>query len=149
MIIIRAITIIFAIAIGYLFTVYLLGPTLYHNICLSDTNTCLEIEYYRIDNSALIHVINTGYWLWYTGKYLIIYNLAEGLSCTTGYDAGIIYDFYTKSFTKACVMSFSEINDYYSKQTILERLFLRVDNPTNYDAFGIMQIFFDKNILFV
>ena len=148
MIIIRAIVIILAIAIGYLFTMYILGPSLYHKMCLSDTNSCLQIEYSRYENSALIHVLNSGFWLWYTGKYLIVYNLAEGLSCDKGYDPGLIYDFSTKSYTKACVMSFDNISNFYNQNTKIERLFLRVQSPYQYDALQIMQIFFDKNILF-
>lgn len=141
-----------AVICGYYFTTKIIQPMAFDSLCWTNTNNCLQIKYQKFQNSALIHVINSGFWLWFSGRYLIMYQTAPDLSCEDNYEPAIIYDFMTYSLTKYCVGSLDSIKYFYDNNEegkIVNNLFLNVPNANNYDAYMIMQIFFDKNLLFI
>jgi hypothetical protein len=151
MIIIRAIVIVLGIFFALIFTNWLLVPTLYDQMCLINTNQCLRIEYQKYLNTALIHVVNSDMWLWYTGKYLVIYTSIGELQCDDGYSPTIIYDKDStiQNLSRYCVRSLSFIKEFYNNNTKKTyKIFEKVMNPNNIDAFQTLQIFFDKKILF-
>jgi hypothetical protein len=149
MIIIRAIIIVLAVFFGFLFTRYILVPSIYTDLCLTNTNNCLQIEYWKLDNSALIHVFNTGMWLWYTGKYYVIYNENTSLQCEDGFAPATIFDTSStiKNLSNFCVSSLDKIQQFY-KDKPYTTLYERVNNPYQTDAFKILELFFNKKILF-
>ena len=111
---------------------FIIKPYLLEPMCLIDTQSCLKIEYQRFQNSVLIHMIPTGYWIWFDGKDILIYGDPTGRVCKyEGFDSVYVYDVSTRKILGyMCAKSLSEVKDFYKRQNApLEYIFKRNFSP--------------------
>lgn len=75
--------VIVGISLGYLFYKYVVRTTILEPNCLIDTNTCVKIAYWSYGDSVLFHMEPSGYWVWYNGTDLYLYDsISNSESCT-------------------------------------------------------------------
>ena len=70
------------ILVGFLIYQILLRPLVLKPLCLVDTQECLSLSYYNIDNTVLVNVEKNDYTLWYNGKKIYLYEPTLGLKCS-------------------------------------------------------------------
>lgn len=164
--ILRILTWVIGIAIGYLVYRKLVQPMLFDQ-CLLSTNTCLQLEYYNYENSAVIHVLPAGYWIYFNGKDAFIYNAVRNEECDKGYEPVYKMDATTGEPHKLiCVESLNNILKFYTDKNIEpRRIYKRYPfanmgtkssaTPKNFqlkpvlkmNAYDILNLFQEKNIL--
>ena len=70
------------ILVGFLIYLLLLHPLVLTPLCLVDTEDCLSISYYNVDNTVLVNVEDNDYWIWYDGEKIYLYEPTLGLECS-------------------------------------------------------------------
>ena len=149
------------VCIGYLFYKYFIREKLLEPSCLLGSKTCLKISYYKYENSILFKVMPEGYWAWFDGEHLYIYdgNLTNS-KCPThsknekGED--IVYQQVyklnrvpviantTNTHEIACIEQVSDIVKYYEslnvkKKYLYKRLDKSVFESSGYTTSGYKQ----------
>jgi hypothetical protein len=69
------------ILVGFLIYQLLLRPLVLSPLCLIDTEDCLSISYYNVDNTVLVNVDQSDYYIWYDGEKIYLYEPTLGLEC--------------------------------------------------------------------
>lgn len=133
--IIKFLIVICAVATAYNLYIYIIKPHFFHNICLTDSNTCVRIEYWSYLNSALIHMQPAGYWIWFNGNKAWIYDSGlDGRTCEKiPGEVGNFSPAYLLNLESGlphsyqCIETLEEIQDFYTKHNVPKQfIFARV-----------------------
>ncbi len=144
--------VIFAILTGYVIYKFIIEKYILSAFCLINTNKCIKIEYYVVDNSAFINIPPTGYWIWYNdGKIYTYGQVVDQNTCDANYSQVYVTDITTKSpqlLGYQCVRKFDEVLDFYSSKSKKKFMYLKNNNPLKIpDMFDILNQFEKKGIL--
>ena len=111
--------------VGYVVYVYLFKPRVLENLCLVNTNNCVSIKYWSFQNSALIHMQPTDYWIFFTGITAFSYRKTAMSSKECGSYEGREYEpAYEVSLTTGlptgydCVLSLEEVKKFYTLNSV-------------------------------
>lgn len=146
---VRLIVIIIAIMSAILFTLYVVEPLVLEPLCFTNTNNCLKISYQLFENSVLFHMIPTGYWVWFNGKYLYVYGEPTGQQCEdSAYQVSYVVDTYAnKILGYQCTARLEDIQSFYNNQkSDMKYLFMRSD-PEKTNVFNVFNMLLDKGIV--
>ena len=70
------------ILVGFLIYQILLRPLVLIPLCLVNNEDCLSISYYNVDNTVLVNVSESDYYIWYDGEKIYLYEPSLGLECS-------------------------------------------------------------------
>lgn len=149
-IIVRVIVIIIAIISSYVFYNYIVNPYILYPLCLTDSETCNRMSYYKYENSALIKMQPSGFWIWYNGDNAYIYGQPTGIKCDdpTKYEPSFAID--TKTGQKIgyqCVQKLDTLINFYSGQSKEQFIYDRVSDINNVDVYYVLNLFDKKGII--
>jgi hypothetical protein len=71
---VNVMVVILGVCIGYLLYKYFIRTHILEPACLIDSDTCVKMSYWSYGNSVLFHVEPNGYWCWFNGTDLFIYD---------------------------------------------------------------------------
>ena len=141
-----------AILSAYLFYFNVVDPYILDPMCMTNTTKCVQIEYYQIGNSLLIHMIPTDYWLFFDGDKLVYtYGHFSSRACSnSSFESVYVTD--VKSKTKSikgyvCVDNLQKTIDRFTKESKIKYVYYRDPNPNTIDVYDIIQHFYDKKII--
>ena len=69
----RIYVIFIAVLLGYIIVKLYVKPQVLDKYCWTGTASCMKIDYWAKENSALINVSPSGYWIWFNGENVYIY----------------------------------------------------------------------------
>ena len=149
---IRLFIIVSAIASGYLFYIYVIRPKVTNPLCITNTNKCLSIEYYKYKNSVVAYVSPTGTSFWYNGDTIYVYGDSTlGRICKNqvDYEPVIIINPKTKEPENyQCVQRIAEIKDIYKKKYNVKAEYIHHTIKDEYmSIFDIFDMFENKQII--
>lgn len=135
-----------SICLGYLIYKYFIYEKVLYPTCLVDTKTCVKVLYYSHGNSVLFHQEPNGYWGWFDGEDLYVFDASLTSSkCPTGisqdkdgndveytsaYKITPVPTIYNTSSSNqvVCVETVSSLIKYYENLNVKKRyLYDRVD----------------------
>lgn len=151
---VRLCVIIVAIFTAIACVIFMLKPWVYEPMCLVNSNSCLEIQYWPLHNSVLAHAVPTGYWIWYNGQYVYIFGEQTGRTCPNpNFQPVYVIDASeNKVLGYQCIQHLDGIRDYYEKygepkQYTFKRL---SDSEKNtFNVFDMLNILIDKDIIYI
>lgn len=151
-IIIRTIVIIVALITAFVVYNHILKPLIFEPMCLVNSNGCLRLGYYSYNNSALVHMGNTGYWIWFNGVKAYIYGQNVGQICKDPQFYTAAYVINAKTGLKEgyeCVLTLDEVIKFYKSKGVTKMNYIikRINNPNNYNAYDVLNLLSDKNII--
>jgi hypothetical protein len=151
MVIIRIAVIILAIFTAYAIYNYIVAPWILEPLCLINTNGCIRLAYYSYNNSALVHMRNTGYWLWFNGDKAYIYGQDVGQMCKYPNKFEAAYAINTHTGIKEGYECITTLNDllafYKDKNSEMKYLYKRVKNRKTFDVYGVLNILETEGIV--
>jgi len=137
--------IVIAILFGFSIFELLIVPYL-KSKCIIYTNSCIQIQYQQIDNSVLVHMIPTGWWVWFDGKQVLIYGEPTGRVCNDGFEAVFVYDVQQKKeIGYLCAKSLTDVQDFY-KNAPYQYIYNRTDT-SNFNVYSMINFLADKRII--
>ena len=77
----RIVVIFLSIMIGYLIYVLIVKPLVLDKLCLTNAQNCVKIAYYPYEDSVLVFMENSNYWIWYNGDEIYLYGSPLGEMC--------------------------------------------------------------------
>lgn len=85
--------------------------------CLINSDYCTRIEYQKKNNTALIHDMGSGNYIWFVGDDVLLYNEPTGRVCDAPNESAYVWDLVTnKPRGYLCVEPLSQVKaKYYSK----------------------------------
>jgi hypothetical protein len=149
-IIIRVVVIIIGIVSAYVFYSYFIEPSVLYPLCITNSETCNRMAYYKYKNSVLIKMQPSGYWIWYNGDNAFIYGQPTGIKCDdpSKYEPGFAIN--TKTGQKIgyqCIQKLDQLLSFYEKQSSQEFVYDRMDNPSDVDVYYVLNLFNKKGII--
>jgi hypothetical protein len=145
----RVVVIILGILIGYLITIHYVKENILQPLCFVDSNSCIRVMYYKYNNSALIHVISTGMWLWYNGHKVYIYGFPTGQLCKEPQNYEAAYSIDPNTGMKegySCVMVLGAVIDFYKDKNVKPQYLVRRGEDST-DIYSILTVFQKDGIL--
>lgn len=144
----QIIILILGIAVGFAFTTKVLAPKFLLPKCFLETNSCVSIQYQRMDNTALIQVYPENYFLWYNGRYLFVYGEPTTRECPDlATEPVYMADLRSKTVKGyGCITPLEEVRKIYDKSPT-EYIFYRPLPNEVPDAFRVMGLLFERGIL--
>lgn len=146
---IRIWIIIIACMVALIVYEFIVKPYLLEPMCLIDTQACLKIKYQTFENSVLVHMIPTGYWIWFDGKDVLIYGDPTGRVCKDeGFESAYVYDVSTRKIIGyMCAKSIIQIQDFYKKQNSPIKYIFKRNFSANFNVYDLINLLADKNII--
>ena len=153
MIILKIFIVIIAILSAYVFYNYIVEPNILYPLCLIGTNNCIQIEYFVINNSVLIHMIPTGFWIFYDGaRYAYTYghNYMKTCEDITKFEPAYVTDLQNKVKKidgYKCIQTLSSVLKYFEENTEKKFLYYRSKDPNNFDIYDVLNYLNSKKII--
>lgn len=134
--------IITGILVGYLCYKYIIKPFILEPNCLIDTETCVKMSYWNYGNSVLFHMEPSGYWCWFNGEDVYVYDsiqntetcsqsltdCEDGENCrkitfTPAYKLTKVPFVYSSQDTSenVCIESIEELKEYYESLNVKKK----------------------------
>jgi len=145
--------IILAILTAYVFYYYIIYRKILYPTCLVDSNTCVQIEYYTIENSILFHMLPTGFWIMYDGNryaYTLGHNSGKNCIDNINYDAAYVTDLRSKNREingYTCIKKLSKLIDEFSRNNEKKFIFYRVENPNEVNIYDVLNFLNKRRII--
>lgn len=117
--------------------------------CLIHPEKCVELEYYRKDNSAFVIVKPSMYRVWFNGSNFYVYLLANTGRVCTDPEYQPAYEVQpTRNATEKyqCIRSIANVMKYY-EGIAPERVSIRVDDPTAFSVYEVIQYLLKNRIV--
>ena len=145
--IIRITVIILGILVGFSIFQLIIVPLL-QSKCIIKTNSCVKIQYQKYENSVLVHMIPTGYWIFFDGNDVFIYGEPAGKVCDDEHEPVYVYDVENMKDTGyVCGTKLAEIKDFYDKNKSLKKyVYLRRDT-SDFGVYDVINYLADNRII--
>lgn len=139
--------IVIAIFLAFVIHQFIIRPWLYQNGLLN-TSEALQIRYQKYDNSVLVHMLPTGFWIWFDGRDILVYGEPTGRICNDDYDPAYMYDVQNrKSKGYVCADTLEKVKSFYNNKNIpYQYIFKRKFNP-NFNVYDVINLLGDNNII--
>lgn len=154
--VIRTILTIVTFYIAYLFVLKFIKPVIFDKICLTNTQTCTNLEFYQYKNNFIAKEIQSQIWFHYDGLKLYVYDQIDGICQNTNYVPVIVFQLTNSNgaitflpLANECIeipdMIINRfINDYNVKK---ENLYVRnTTNDLKNNIFNIIQTLVNNKI---
>ena len=147
---IKVTLIVLAFMGAYLLRVYWVRPKLLEPSCLLQTDRCVKLVFYRKGNSALVFAEPTAFRIWFNGTTFYVYDLTAGTGrkCTEA-DYEPAYEVQPKQSAVqkyACIRSLKSVLQLYKNEP-REFAFIRMDDPSSFSAFDVIQYLLTHRIV--
>lgn len=94
--------------------------------CLIDSEYCTRVEYQKKDNTALIHDISSGNYIWFVGDDVLLYNEPTGRVCDAPMESVYVWDLVTnKPRGYLCAEPLSEVKTKYYSDSPIQNIILK------------------------
>jgi hypothetical protein len=147
---VRIAVILLALITGYVIYGLIVKPAILDPLCLTDTGSCVRMAFYRYNNSALVHMRNTGIWLWFNGHKAYVYGQPVGQLCKDPNSFEAAYAINTRTGLKEgyeCVTVLGELINFYKTKTDMEYLYKRVKDRNNFDVYAALNMLQDLDVI--
>lgn len=85
------------------------------NTCLINSDSCTRIEYQKKGNTAFIHDMESGNYIWFVDDAALLYNEPTGRICQAPNEPVYVWDLVTnKPRGYLCAVPVSAVTKYYS-----------------------------------
>lgn len=133
---------------------FMVKPWVLEPLCLINSNECMEIEYWTLENSVIAHMQPTGYWIWYNGENVYVFGEQTGQLCEDpNYEPAYVIDVVKNEILGyECVMPIEDILKYYTSQgSETKYLFKRItqDQWSTFNVYDLINTLIDNNIIYV
>lgn len=145
---VRMWAIVMGIFLAFVVFQLLIKPNL-SRLALINTSNALQIQYQQYQNSVLVHMIPTGFWVWFDGRYVMIYGEPTGRLCTdVGYDPVYVYDVKTRQDTGyVCADALERVKEFYNQKKIpIQYIFEKKFDP-NFNVYDMINLLSDRAII--
>ena len=153
---IRIWVIVVALFTALVFVVFILKPLVFEPMCLLNSNSCLEIEYWTLQNSVIAHAIPTGYWIWFNGSNVYVFGEPTGQICppeNQKFEPAYVVDLQKNEILGyECVMHIEDILTYYQEQGSEKRYVFEHIPKEEWDTFNIydmINVLVDHNVIYI
>lgn len=129
---------------------YVVDPFILRPLCLTDTNGCIRLGYYSYKNSVLIHVRRTGIWVWFNGFRIFVFGQPVGRICENPDKYEAAYAINAETGVKEgyeCVQSLQSLIDFYTKNSSMEFVHTRVNDPNTFNVYDVINLMSSKKII--
>jgi hypothetical protein len=109
----------------------------------------MRIEYYSYQNSVLINIPPSGYWLWFNDNKIYTYG-QQTRKCENGYESVYVTDVSSKEpqlLGYQCIQGLDKLLHYFSSNSSKKYLYYKKDQKKIADIFDIINIFENKKII--
>ncbi len=148
---IRTGVIFLAIITAFVIYYYIARPIILEPLCMVNSNSCVRIAYYSYNNSALIHMRNTGIWIWYNGDKAYIYGQPVGQLCKDPKKYQAAYAINTRNGLKEgydCVMILDDVIDFYkSKKVSMKYLLKSIGDNSKFNVYDVLNLLSDEGVI--
>jgi len=149
---IRIWVIVVALFTALVFVVFILKPLVFEPMCLLKSNSCLEIEYWTLQNSVIAHAIPTGYWIWFNGFNVYVFGEPTGRVCPNqNFEPTYVVDLQSNELLGyECVMPLQDILTTYQKQGSEKRyIFTHIPKEewNTFNVYDMINVLTDNNVI--
>lgn len=154
--IIRLCVLVIAIWFGYLFVNSFIKPTILYEKCLTDTDSCTELELYQYENNFIVKEKVSQLYFWYNGQNLYIYGQNQDQSCMDRYSPVNVFTMNVVEntinfipFPNQCIDDIDTIINYYQDTFNIQPkiYYTRKNNDSlQNNIFSIIQQMYNENI---
>lgn len=139
-------TIVISILCALIFYQLIVKTYFLEKLCFIDTNSCARIKYQTYQNSVLVNIQPTGYWIWFDGKNILIYGEPIGNICKDfGYEPAYMYDVKNrKVIGYRCATSLNIVKKFYNNVPFN---YIFNKNTKNMDVYDVINFLAEKNII--
>lgn len=74
------VVVITGFCVGYLLYKYVINKKILEPLCLTNSSNCVTFDYWNYKNSILFNLTPNGYWCWFNGQDLYLYNTITNTS---------------------------------------------------------------------
>lgn len=152
------------VILAWYFTQRVLVPKVFQPLCITDTEECINVEYWRLrkkqtdgpwtfntpENAVLVHSIDTDYWFWFNGQRIYAYGFHEGYDCVDdGYEPNYIIDAAeNKVIGFECIAPLSQVKEAFIADPLTEHrhIFIR-DLEKGYDIYTLLATMIERGII--
>lgn len=86
------------------------------NTCLIRPWECIRIEYTHKDNTVLVYEKDSGNYVWFDGRDILLYGEPTGRVCDDPYESVYVWDLVqNKAKGYACAKPIDEVKDIYEQ----------------------------------
>jgi hypothetical protein len=149
-ILLRLFVIIIGIATAYVIYSYFIKSYVLYPLCLINTNQCVRILYYKIENSILFNMEPTGYWGWYNNKNIYLYGITSDRLCENNFEPVYVIDASTPTGVPKgyeCIQKLETVQKYYTDNSKKEYLYFRAEDPYKLTVYDVIQYLMNKKII--
>ena len=150
----RLMIVIIAIISAYILYSYVVDPHILTPLCLINSNECVRISYWNYENSALIHMEPSGYWVWFNGEKAFVFNVFTGNECISDpddkakYSPAYIVDPVTGlPHSYECIRTFDDIQSFYKSKGSKKQFIYKRKNVKKFNILDVLNLMSDKNII--
>ena len=148
---VRLFVIIIALITSYVLYNHFVYKSILYPLCLVETNQCVQISYYKINNSILFNMEPTGYWCWFNGKNAYMYGIVSGHLCkNTEYEPDYVINLSSPSAAPMgyeCIQNLNSLIEYYKSNTTQQYIFYRSTTPYQTTVYDILNFMNNRNII--
>ena len=145
----RTFVILLAIATAYVIYRGIIDPHILNPLCLTDSNNCVQLSYYKYNNSILVNMQPTGFWVWYNGNKAFLYGQNTGNVCNDpNFETAYVIDKSGVTNGYECINKLDLVKNYYSSRGEQQFVYIRTEtNVNNFNVYDVLNYFNDKNII--
>jgi len=123
---------------------YVLEP-----LCFIGTNKCMKIEYQQYENSVLVHMIPSGYWVWFDGKDILVYGEPTGKVCKDeGYESTYVYDVSArKVIGYMCAKDLTQVKAFYERQKASKQYIFKKNVSVDFNVYDLINLLANEKII--
>ena len=142
---VKVLIVIFAFLASYLFYYQVLKPEVFDPSCITNTNNCINIEYYKYKNTVYGNVLPSGYSFWFNGDKIFVYGINNSKQCENQevYEPAYAIDPANGNpLYYECIERAGNVKDKYIKTTLDEI----IANNEDQDFFSAIKVCKKKRI---
>lgn len=146
MLLINCVIIILALMLAFVLYKTWLKPKL-TDMCILNTNECIEVKYFKKENSALIFVSPTAYTIWYNDGQAFIYGINTGYICADPkYEAAFKISENRKALENyQCILGKNELMKFYS-DTEAQYTYIKI-KPIDFNVYKLIDVLVERKII--
>jgi hypothetical protein len=146
---IKIVLIVAAFMLAYWLRWTVIRPKILEPVCLINSDKCVQLEYFRKDNSALVTVYPSAYRVWFNGSTFYVYLLqSTGRTCDDPEYQPAYEVKPTRNVVQnyQCIRSIPNVLKYY-EGVQPQRVRFRVPDPSNFSVYDVIQYLIAKRIV--
>ena len=147
---VKVLIVIFAFLTSYLFYYQVLKPEVFDPTCITNTNNCINIEYYKYKNTVYGNVLPSGYSFWFNGDKIFVYGINNSKQCENQevYEPAYAIDPDNGNpLYYECIERAGNVKDKYIKEYNIKPNYIYKKNDGYFGIYDVMNLLRKKNIV--